>query len=428
MTNEKDIRIDQSDSDAHSAGKKPGDLYSRRELMQTAVAATGLIALPSSSWAQSGRQAPPVLTSGYIPILDCVPLIVAYAKGFFNEAGIKAEKPQLIRTWAALTEAFTAKQILMTHMLLPEVIFLRWARNTPVRSLGFNHVDVVAMMLAKQIRTFHDLGGKAVGCPTWWAPHTGIFQDVLRAAGLKPVVGKEEKDLAPNEVVFRVVAPPDMVDGLKSGRIAGCAVSEPFGAGAEVLAGAVLAKMSGDVWRNHPCCQSVLLRQTLDRDRSWSLAVCTAIYKSALWAENNREELADLLAQDGGGYFPMPKPVLRRALLKQDLETYGPNGTGAIMHTDWNVKRVSFIPYPYVSAFQTTIDLMRRMVVDPSSSLPPALVALKGKQIADEIVDYDLANKALKAVGGIKSFGAREENLSGRTETYEVLLKSDPRK
>src|SRR5882724_10397596 len=33
------------------------------------------------------------ITSGYIPILDSVPLIVAYEKGFYKEVGLQAEKP-----------------------------------------------------------------------------------------------------------------------------------------------------------------------------------------------------------------------------------------------------------------------------------------------------------------------------------------------
>lgn len=365
-----------------------------------------------------------VLSSGYIPILDCVPLIVAYEKGFFDQFGVRAEKPTLIRAWPALLEAFTARQILLTHILLPQVIFLRYARNIPLRSVAFNHTNVVAMLVSKDVPSVFQLGGKAVGCPTWWAPHTGIFQDVLRAAGLRPVVGKEERDLASDEVVFRVVAPPDMVEGLRSGQIAGCTVSEPFGAGAEILAEAKLVKTSGDVWADHPCCQSVLLEETINHDRPWAEAVTGAIYAAALWAHENREELAEILGSDGRGYFPMPTKVVHRALLKNDLETYGPEGTGAIMHTDWNVRRVDFVPYPYPSAFEVTIEMMRRMVVDPSAAMPPSIARLSGREIADTIVDYELARRGIEAAGGVERFGIQGENPFERKERYEVLLQT----
>ncbi len=365
----------------------------------------------------------PLLTSGYIPILDSVPLVVGYAKGFFQELNIDVEKPKLIRGWPALMEAFTSKQILLTHILLPQVIFLRYAQNIKLKSVAYNHTDVVAMLVAKEIGGIKDLGGKIVGCPTWWAPHTGIFQDVIRAAGLIPVAGKKKEDLESNEVGFRVVAPPDMAESLKSGAISGCTVSEPFGAACEVLAGAKLVKVSGDVWHNHPCCQSVMLEDTINRDREWSQKVTNAIYKSAIWAHNNREELAELLGKDGGGYFPMPVKVVKKALLDHDMKKYGPEGTGAIMHSDWNVKRVEFMPYPYKSAFTTTKELMDRMVVDESAKLPKSIASLTGEEIANEIVDYKLAQKGFEVSGGAKAFNLLPGKEYHREEKYDVLLK-----
>lgn len=255
------------------------DSISRRQVIKQAL---GLSAASTAFDLFTGHQAlaagSQTLTSGYIPIFDCVPLIVAYEKGFFKENGIKADKPVLIRSWPALMEAFTSRQILLTHILLPQVIFMRYAQKIPIRSIAFNHVNVIAMLLSKGTAKISDLGGKAVGIPTWWSPHNAIFQDVLRKAGLKPVVGKEQ--LAPNEVALRIIPPPDMVEALKSGKIAASSISEPYGAAAEVLADATLVKMSGDVWNNHPCCQSVFLQQTIDKDKPWAQAVINAIYKA----------------------------------------------------------------------------------------------------------------------------------------------------
>ncbi|MEM7103041.1 MAG: ABC transporter substrate-binding protein [Bacteroidota bacterium] len=367
----------------------------------------------------------PTLTSGYIPILDSVPVIVAYAKGFFEEYNVAASKPTLIRSWPALMEAFVSKQILLTHILLPQVIFLKYAQEVNLKSIAFNHTNVVAMLVAKELNGIEDLGGQIVGCPTWWAPHTGIFQDVLRKAGLKPVVGKTKDELAPDEVGFRVVAPPDMAESLKSKAIAGCTVSEPFGAASEVLAEAKLIKMSGDVWPDHPCCQSVLLEETINIDRDWAQRLTNAIYKAAIWCHQNREELAELLGKDGGGYFPMPVKVVRKALLDQDISKYGPDGTGAIMHTHWDVKRVGFMPYPFPSSFDTTMDLMKRMVVDPSSALPENIRGLSGKQVAESIVDYDLAVNGFNEAKGGEVFGITGSDEYKREETYDVLIKSE---
>ena len=384
--------------------------------MAAATLGSALFGLPSCTTATSKI---PTLTSCYIPILDSVPLIIAYEKGFYREAGVKADKPVLIRSWPGLIEAFTSKQVLLTHILINQVIFLKYAQKINLKSIAFNHTNVVAMLIAREYETLADMGGKVVGCPTWWAPHTGIFQDVLRATGLKPVVGKTP---AADEVAFRVVAPPDMAEALKSKAIAGCTVSEPFGAASEVLAEAKLVKMSGDVWPNHPCCQSVLLEETLNIDREWAQNITNAIYKAAVWCSNNREELAEILGKDGGGYFPMPTKVVRKSLLDQNLEKYGPHGTGAIMHTNWSVKRVNFMPYPFKSAFDVTIDMMKRMVVDPSSALPEEIRKLSGSQIASEVVDYKLANNGFIAAKGPEIFST-DISTSSRKEIYDVKLK-----
>jgi NitT/TauT family transport system substrate-binding protein len=359
------------------------------------------------------------LKSGYIPILDCTPIIVAYEKGFFKEEGINAEKPVLIRTWPALMEAFTSKKIDLTHILLPQVIIMKYDQGVNLRSVAFNHTDVVAMMVANKYNSLCDLGGKVVGCPTWWAPHTGIFEDVLRKAGLTPVVGKSENELKKNEVCFRIIPPPDMVEALKSGTIAGCCVSEPFGAAGEILAGTKLLKMSGDVWKDHPCCQSVMLADFINEDRDRAQRITNAIYKAILWAHNNREALAQMLGKEGGGYFPMPVKVLEKALLSEDIGTYGEKGTGAIMHASWNVERVGFKPYPYPEAFVTNMKMMKAMVVDSAASLSEKLKNLDPELVAKDIVDYDLANKAYQLVGGDKAFGIQSKQSD---QVYEVLL------
>lgn len=399
---------------------------SRREALgligkSIAVASIAPI-IPSCKSTERGSK---VVTSGYIPILDSVPLIIAHEKNFFKKFGIKSDKPQLIRSWPALLEAFMSKQILLTHILLPQVIFQKYAQNIKVKSLAFNHTDVVSMLIRQDLNGISELGGKIVGCPTWWAPHTGIFQDVLRKANLTPVVGREQKDLQSNEVGFRVVAPPDMPEALKTGAISGCTVSEPFGAVSEVKVGAKLVKMSGDVWLHHPCCQSVMLEDIINTDREWAQNVTNALYTAAKWSYNNKKELAQILGKDGGGYFPMPVKIIERALLKKDIETYGPNGTGAIMHDHWNVQRVDFNPYPFPSAFEITINLMKRMEVDKAVALPQSFKNLTGSKIANDIVDYELAKKAYKLVGGKKAFNMPEDGLDefSRKEEYDVILK-----
>jgi len=428
MSNKKKNGTDRWGANDNSSSSSPR-AFSRRDFIKAgAMGAAGAGLLTLFNYGQNAQKAPQVmknsmtLTSGYIPIVDSTPIPIAYAKGFFKEQGLRAEKPVLIRAWAPLLEAFIADQVLLTHILLFQVIFMRYAQNHPVRSIAFNHLNGIAMLGGPGIRSMKELGGKVVGCPIWWAPHTLIFQECLRAEGLTPIVDKAGKSIAANEVAFRVLPPPDMPTALMTKAISGAVVSEGFGAAAELLAGSTLLRMSGDVWRNHPCCQSVLMQRTIDKDPSWAQAVTNAIAQACAWCEKNPEETAEILASDGGGYFPMPKKVMKRAILHVDLKEYGvETGTGAIRHPEWNVKRLGFNPYPYSSAFELAVSLMKKTTVDPAVALTPALLKLDPKQAARDIVDYKMITGAINKAGGLKQFvNVNPADPLNRNEEFDV--------
>ena len=368
-------------------------MTTRRNAIKTGAATLGVAGsgLSGCNWLKPAKSK--LLESAYIPILDSIPLLVAYAKGFFDEVGVKAAKPVLMRGWEPLLESFVSKQVQLTHIFLPQHIFLRYVRNVPVRSIACTHANFVTILISDRSDSILDLGGEVVGCPTWWAPHTGLFQDVLRSAGLTPVVGKEKPDLMPNEVAFRIVAPPKMAEALRNGSIAGCTVSELFGVAAKNLSHSKLIRMSGDVLRGHPCSQSVLLQDTIDEDPAWAEAITTALYKATNWANNNPKELARILGNDGGGYFPLPVLIIERAISQYGMERYDSKGIGAIRQTVRNAQRPGFTPFQQSSAFEANLALMRRTVVDPILSLPASLANLKGHQLALELVDFKLAEK-----------------------------------
>lgn len=406
--------------------------FSRREFLAKGAATVGGLAVLGLAGCKKSADDFPkpltqskTLTSGYIPIVDSIPIPIAYEKGFFQEFGLKADKPVLIRGWAPLLEAFISDQILLTHILLFQVIFMRYEQNLPIRSIAFNHQNGVALLGGPGVTAFEQLGGTVVGCPTWWAPHTLLMQENLRAVGLKPVVNKPGQDLKTDEVAFRVISPPDMPNALLTGAISGAVVSEGFGALSEMLANSTLLRMSGDIWRNHPCCQSVMMQYTMDQDRSWAQAVTLAIAKACQWCEENREEMAEILSKDGAGYFPQPKNILERGCNYTSLEEYGvETGTGAIRHPEWNVKRLGFNPFPYPSAFELAVSLMKNNVVDDAVGLTEQLRSLDPKQAATEIVDYEFIREAITQIGGIEQFiegeNVNPDNPFEREEQFEV--------
>ena len=113
---------------------------SRRDFFMDALAVGGLAAmfgsgLLASGNAMAGVQAPAdeVVRIGYLPITDATALLVAHAKGFFEEEGLKSEKPTLIRGWSPLIEGFAANKFNLVHFLKPIPIWMRYNNNFPVK-------------------------------------------------------------------------------------------------------------------------------------------------------------------------------------------------------------------------------------------------------------------------------------------------------
>ncbi len=100
-----------------------------------------------------------------------------------------------------------------------------------------------------------------------------------------------------------------------------------------------------------------------------------------------------ILSREGEKYIDQSFSVLLRALTKYDLETYGINGTNAIKHSEWNLKRVWFEPFPFKSYTRKLVELLRETIIDGDLSF---LKALDTEFIVDDIVDYSLVISSLK--------------------------------
>ncbi|MCB1797621.1 MAG: ABC transporter substrate-binding protein, partial [Gammaproteobacteria bacterium] len=79
---------------------------SRRDFMLDMMAAGGLfgagMTLPGAGVANMAVPDDEIVRIGYLPITDATALLVAHGMGFFEDEGLKAEKPTLIRSWSPL--------------------------------------------------------------------------------------------------------------------------------------------------------------------------------------------------------------------------------------------------------------------------------------------------------------------------------------
>ncbi len=366
---------------------------------------------------QSKKQTEKV-TIGYLPICDAAPLLIAHAKGFYAEEGLNVEKPFLMRNWSALSESFMSGRVNLCHLLSPIPIYMKYKLNFPVKVVAFDHLNGSAITVKdkSEIKNISDLAGKQIAVPYWYSVHNVILQLALRKVGIEPVIQDRNKPLAKNQTNLFIMMPPDMPTALSGGAIDGYIVAEPFNAVGEVLADGRILRFTGDIWKNHACCQAVISEEKIKTNPEWAQAVTNAIVKAEAWLKDNKQEAAVILSKDGAGYLPFPEKIISRAMVKYDMETYGKSG--AIKNEKWETKRISFHPYPFKSYTVKLIELLKETKVEGDSAF---LKTLNGEKVADELFDYGLIKTALEKLGGTVKFASESHgNVYNRTEVIEV--------
>lgn len=390
---------------------------SRREWLKLASMFTvaGAAPLLGSLNARAASEPDAPVRIGYLPITDATPLLVAHNNGYFDAAGIAAEKPTLLRSWAQLVEAFLSGQVNVVHLLSPMTVWSRYGSQAPAKIVAWNHVNGSALTVAPEIGTLADLGGKTVAVPFWYSIHNVVLQDMLRTQGLVPVLKKTGAP-GPKEVNLIVMAPSDMPPALASKQIAGFIVAEPFNAAAENLKIGKVLRFTGDVWRNHACCVVFMHERDLNGRPEWSQKVVDAIVKAQVWTRAHPQEAAQLLSKEGKNHYTPHSSQILAQVLAPDAGAEGRYlADRAIIHPGWHEKRIDFQPYPYPSYTEALVRRLQATQVEGSAQF---LAKLEPSFVARDLVDDRFVKKSIEAVGGLKTFGLPEEFQ--RAETIVV--------
>ncbi|MEJ2021280.1 MAG: ABC transporter substrate-binding protein [Maritimibacter sp.] len=353
---------------------------------------SGLLAsLPSMSYAQEDE----VVRIGYLPITDATALLVAHGMGFFEDEGLEAAEPTLIRGWSPLIEGFAANKFNLVHFLKPIPVWMRYNNNFPVKIMSWAHTNGSGLVVGghTDITDFSQLGGKQVAVPFWYSMHNIVLQYALRESGVTPVIKAQGEPLAANECNLQVLAPPEMPAALAARKIDAYIVAEPFNALGELKAGARMLRFTGDIWKNHPCCVVCMHEEATEKKAAWTQKVMNAVVRGAIYASENKEEVALMLSKDGKGYLPAPGPVVKRAMTYYDDPAY--TEIGANQHAEeWKNGRIDFQPWPYPSATRLIVEEMNKTVVSGDTTF---LGGLDPEFVANDLVNYDFVRTALDA-------------------------------
>jgi len=383
----------------------------------------GLFAAAAAALGSSCRtkKQEPALKIGYLPITDASPMLIGHSQGFFEQEGLVVEKPVLMRGWPEVAEGFLAGNFNLVHLLLPIPIYMRYAQKHPVKIVAWNHMNGsgVTVGIKSGIKQLEDIRGKQIAVPHWYSMHNIILQLCMRKFGIEAVMQDRNAPLKLNQTNLFVMKPPDMPTAISSGAVDGYIVAEPFNAAGEVLAHGSIVRFTGDVFKNHPCCVAVMNEKDLQDHPEWSQRVLNGLVKAQQWIINNRDQVPYILSKDGKGYLPLPEPVIKRAMIKYDLETYGlQKGTGAIRHPEWGVSRIGFQPYPYESTTREIVNLLKQTKVEGQSEF---LQSLNSELVVKDLFEYGLVKNAAEQVGGLRLFeGVDPNNPYVRAEIIEV--------
>ncbi len=367
--------------------------WTRRQSLDL-LAKGGLASLLASGALAPSAQAASdddVVRIGYLPITDATALLVAHAKGYFEEQGLRVAKPVMVRSWSALVEGFVARKFNLVHLLKPIPVWMRYNNRVPVKILAWAHTNGSGLVVGKNsgVNQFTDLGGKRIAVPYWYSMHNIVLQYALRKSGLKPVI--TATGAGKDETALQILPPPEMPAALAAGKVDGYIVAEPFNALGELKANARMLRFTGDIWKNHPCCVVTAHESDTVERPEWTQKMVNAVVKAQIFTSKNKAEVARLISRDGNRALPMPAPIVHKA-----MTDYGDayEASGAILHRSWGNGRIDFQPWPYPSATKLIVRAMGETVVEGDKTF---LDRLDPQFVADDLVDYRFVKAALTA-------------------------------
>ncbi|WP_088347546.1 MULTISPECIES: CmpA/NrtA family ABC transporter substrate-binding protein [Rhodomicrobium] len=334
----------------------------------------------------------PIIHAGFIPLVDCAPLVVAARKGFDTEQGFSLRLHKEA-SWANIRDKLEMGIFDCAHLLAPMAIASTLGLGrppTPViapMALNLNgNVIVVSEELFAEMHAADPADTDAGGMRAAWALARVVT--ARRAAGAIPLTlgmvypfSCHNYDMRcwlasagidpDNDVNLVVIPPPLIADSLAEGRIDGFCVGAPWGRiSVEAGQGRIIAAKN-HLWPNSP-------EKVLGVREDWAakkpdllIALVCALLKAAAWLEDrgNFVEAAHLLAEPR--HIGVAEPMLYDALAGNLVRA---KGEAARPNPDFLVFSRYAANFPWLSHAEWMVRQMERWrQIEPD--MDPALVA-----------------------------------------------------
>jgi len=245
---------------------------------------------------------------GFVPLVDCAPLIVAYEYGWFKEKGIHVE---LIREtgWASIRDKIVCDELDAAHAISGLCFALPWGlgafKEDCLTGFLFNsngNSIVLAEGLPKSLAS--------IGRPMKFAiPHVFSSHHFLLKQWLKPLLVEGEGF----EII--TVSPLLMVDALQAGFIDGFCAGEPYGSLAVQKGIGSVAKESVELSAQHPEKALLVTKRFATQQEEVHLDLISCLLRAAEFCDSKtgRKKVGKLLARSC--YLNLPQDLIEQSLM-----------------------------------------------------------------------------------------------------------------
>lgn len=270
----------------------------------------------------------PVLSVGFIPLVDAAPLIVAQEMGFAAQEGLALDLTKA-PSWSSLRDMLVFGRVDAAHMLAPVPVASALGlggTSAPLSAISVlsanGNVIGVNKALADKLResghrfgfTDADDAGRAliaavdgplrIGVPFPFSMHAELLYYWLSALGLP----------APQGVDIRTVPPPLMAEAIRAGDIDAFCVGEPWGSIAVEQGVGSLLLAGKAIWAFAPEKVLAVREDWAASEPGFSARLIRAHWHAGRWLANpeSRVMAAELLGRSE--YLDLPPEVIDRAL------------------------------------------------------------------------------------------------------------------
>ena len=269
----------------------------------------------------------PALKLGYMPLSDCLPLLIAQEKGFFSQEGITVELQQEV-SWSNIRDKVIVGHLDGAHMLAPMLfatsLGLGGIKKPLITafSLGLNGN---AFTISNQLRSaLTDVNSNQLA----HANTMKLLIEQRKTAGLPRLVFATvypyschnlqlrywlaSAHIDPDKDIDLVILPPSqMVDHLKLAHIDGFFAGAPWNSVA-ILQGHGHCLLTGmEIWKNAPEKVLGVTLEWAEKNPNTHSAVIRALHEACQWLELHAEEALPLLEQ----HLSLNSPLINRNCL-----------------------------------------------------------------------------------------------------------------